>query len=475
MLNREDYLQEMQKVSAWIARYFDSIKNLPVKSQVAPGDVFSQFEDIMPIQGTTTEVILEEITEKILPGITHWQHPNFHAYFPANSSVESVLAETITAGIGAQCMMWVTSPAAAELEEKVLGWLRDKMGIPGSWQGVIQDTASTATLAAVLTAREKTTGFTSNKNGVPSGLVAYCSMESHSSIEKAVAIAGIGTNNLRKISTNPDLSMNVEDLRKTIINDLNSGYKPFCVVSALGSTGTVAMDSVGCISAICNEYDIWHHIDAAYAGSALLLEEYQYLINGIEKADSFVFNPHKWLFTNFDCSAYYVKNADLLVKTFEAIPEYLKTNIPSDINNYKDWGVPMGRRFRALKLWWVIKSYGLENIQKTLRNHIDLATYFCDKIGQVPEIELLTKPILNFCFLRWKPLKITDENLVNVLNSDLVDKINRSGKLFISHTKVEGRYGIRFVFGQTYLTKQDVELAYKTLTETINEMKTLVS
>jgi aromatic-L-amino-acid decarboxylase len=370
--------------------------------------------------------------------------------------------------------MWVTSPAAAELEEKVLNWLKKPMNIPASWHGVIQDTASTATLAAILTARERANDFQSNLKGVPANLRIYCSTETHSSIDKAVAISGIGTNNLIKISVNSDLSMNTDQLRKAILKDLNDGYKPICVVSALGTTGTVAIDSVPEISSICKEYGLWHHIDAAYAGTALLLPEYHNWIKGVEDADSFVFNPHKWLFTNFDCTAYYVKNKEQLIRTFEAVPEYLKTGIKSNINNYKDWGVPLGRRFRALKLWWVIKSYGLKNIQKKLRKHIELAALFVHKISKHDEFEFPVPPIINFCCLRWIPQGITDQQKINELNATLLEYLNTQGKIYISHTKINGKYVLRFVFGQTYLEKRHIDKAFRTLLEAIEVQRHLL-
>jgi aromatic-L-amino-acid decarboxylase len=474
MLKRTDFEKEMRLVASWLQEYFKKIEEYPVKSQVGPREIFKKFSDKIPVKGSSTEEILTEITHKILPGITHWQHPNFHAYFTANSSTESVLAETVMSGLSAQCMMWATSPAAAELEEKVLNWLKKPMNIPSSWHGVIQDTASTATLAAILTAREKATDFQSNLRGVPNNLRVYCSTETHSSIDKAVAISGIGTDNLIKISVNSDLSMNTDNLKKAIIKDIKNGYKPTCVVSALGTTGTVSIDSVSEISTICKEYEIWHHIDAAYAGTALILPEYHKWIDGIEDAESFVFNPHKWLFTNFDCTVYYVKNKEFLIRTFEAIPEYLKTGINSSINNYKDWGVPLGRRFRALKLWWVIKSYGLENIQNKLRKHIQLSEYFVKKVSANNEFEFPVSPILNFCCLRWIPPGFTDQQKINDMNSTLLEYLNTQGKIYISHTKINDNYVLRFVFGQTYLEKRHVDKTYHTLMDAIEVQRHLL-
>jgi len=336
MLNKEDFKEESALAIQWVEDYLNNLHSYPVKSQVAPGDIYGQLPSTMPQEETDIADILKDTTDIILPGITHWQHPNFHAYFPANNSVESILAELITAAIGAQCMIWDTSPAAAELEERILQWLRDAMGLPIDWEGVIQDTASTATLVAIICAREKTTAFRSNEEGVPPNLRIYCSSQTHSSIEKAVVIAGIGRKNVVKIDTDKRQRLDPLLLEEQIKNDLANGLQPCCIVAAIGTTGTVAIDDIAALGAVAQEYNTWLHVDAAFAGTALLLPEYQWMIKGIKSADSFVFNPHKWLFTNFDCTAYYVKDADHLIKTFEILPEYLKTKTRGQVNDYRD-------------------------------------------------------------------------------------------------------------------------------------------
>ena len=325
-------------------------------------------------------IILKDLDRIITPGITHWQHPNFHAYFPANSSVESQLGEMITTAIGAQCMIWDTSPAAAELEERMMEWMRDMMSLPKDFTGVIQDTASTATLAAILTAREVKTNFKSNEEGVPGNLRVYCSTETHSSIEKGVMISGIGSKNLVKIPVDEQMRMIPEALDQQVAQDIKDGLVPCCVIAAVGTTGTLAVDQIDLLGTICKKYRVWLHVDAAYAGTALVLPEYQWMIKGIEKADSFVLNPHKWMFTNFDCTAYYVKDTEALIKTFEVMPEYLKTSSRGLVNDYRDWGIPLGRRFRALKLWFVIRSFGIQGIRETLRKHIQLNEYFAEEL-----------------------------------------------------------------------------------------------
>ena len=358
-------------------------------------------------------------------------------------------------------MIWDTSPAAAELEQRMAEWLRDAMGIPGDYEGVIQDSASSASLVALLTAREVSTNFTSNEEGVPNNLRVYCSTETHSSIEKAVGICGIGKRNLVKISTDQQMSLNPELLEKQIRKDLAQGHRPCAVVAAIGTTGTLAVDPLKEIAAICKKYHIWLHVDAAYAGTALLLPEYRWMIEGIEQVDSFVFNPHKWMFTNFDCSVYFVKKAELLIKTFEVLPEYLKTKSRGLVNDYRDWGVPLGRRFRALKLWFVIRSMGIAGIQEKLRKHIQLNLEFSEIIQGAPGMELAMKPFLNFTCFRLHPEGMDSNEMLNKLNESFLEEINRSGKLFLTHTKINDLYTIRMIIGQTYVGKEHIILALK--------------
>ena len=316
--------------------------------------------------------IFADFEKIILPGITHWQSPSFHAYFPGNSSLPSLLGEMLTSTLAAQCMIWETSPAAAELEERVLDWLKDAMGLPKHFKGVIQDTASTATLSAILTARENAANFPINDKGFDHNRYrVYCSAETHSSIEKAVKIAGLGRENLVKITVDDQLRMDPNALKQAIEDDLASERVPMCVIATIGTTSTCAVDSIPDVAAITKRYKLWLHVDAAFAGTAMLLEEYRWMIKGLEMADSYVFNPHKWMFTNFDCTAYYVKDEELLIRTFEVLPEYLKTKTRGQVKDYRDWGIPLGRRFRALKLWFVIRSFGLDGIRAKLRLHIE--------------------------------------------------------------------------------------------------------
>lgn len=463
MIDPKDFKKFSPKIMDWINNYLNGVESYPVKSLAKPKDIYTQIPISPPEESESLDDIMADLEKIIMPGITHWQHPNFHAYFPANSSVESVFAEFITAAIGAQCMIWDTSPAAAELEERMMEWLRDHMGIPANFEGVIQDTASTASLTAILTAREVKTNFKANVEGVPNNLRIYCSKETHSSIEKGVAISGIGTKNLIKIPVDEQMRLIPEMLEDQIKKDLEQGLVPTCVVVAIGTTGTVAVDPLKEIACICKAYDVWLHVDAAYAGTALLLPEYHWMIEGIEDADSFVFNPHKWMFTNFDCSVYFIKDVDVLLKTFEVLPEYLKTKTRGLVNDYRDWGIPLGRRFRALKLWFVIRSFGIKGIQAKIRGHIELNSYFAEQIRKSPDFELVMEPFLNFTGFRYRPATSLSEDTLNTLNEKLLDCINQGGELFISHTKVRGTYVFRMIIGQTYVEQKHVDKALDVL------------
>ncbi|MEN8156863.1 MAG: pyridoxal-dependent decarboxylase [Bacteroidota bacterium] len=465
MLDPKDFKSVSEQVISWIDHYLNNITSYPVKSKVKPGEIYGKIPESAPDQSEPMERIMKELEEIILPGITHWQHPNFHAYFPANSSVESVLAESVTSAIGAQCMIWETSPAAAELEQRMMEWLRDAMGIPAMFEGVIQESASSASLVALITAREVKTGFRSNEEGVPGHLRIYCSTETHSSIEKAVGICGIGKKNLVKVAVDRQMRMKPGELEKRIREDLHNGLMPTAVVATLGTTGTLAVDPLKEIAAICRRYGLWLHVDAAYAGSALLLPQYRWMIEGIEHVDSFVFNPHKWLFTNFDSSVYFVKNPELLIRTFEVLPEYLKTTTRGNVNDYRDWGVPLGRRFRALKLWFVIRSFGLSGLKEQLKKHIQLNEYFCREVVKIPGMELVIEPFLNFSCFRMNPPETDDTDELNRMNEWLLEAINLGGRIFLTHTKINGRYTLRMVIGQTYVERKHVELALEEIRE----------
>jgi aromatic-L-amino-acid/L-tryptophan decarboxylase len=460
-MTTDDFRRHAHELVEWMASYMDNVENYPVKSSVAPGEILNKIPDNPPEHPESFDSLIRDFDKIIMPGITHWQNPNFFAYFPANSSPPSILAEMLIATLGTQCMIWETSPAAAELEEKMMIWLRDMIGLPKGFEGVIQDSASTATLAAILTAREKITGFSINAEGAEHAgtLKVYCSDQTHSSVEKAVKICGIGRKNLVKIPVKQDFSMDPEKLKEAIIQDKKRGHIPCCVVATIGTTGTTAVDSLRALGEICIENDIWLHVDAAMAGTALILPEFQWMLDGKEYIDSFVFNPHKWMFTNFDCTAYFVKDAGALIKTFEVLPEYLKTRTRGKVNDYRDWGVPLGRRFRALKLWSVIRSYGTKGLQEKVRYHIRIAALLSEMISKESDFEILAPVIISVVCFRYKPVGY-NEDQINLINEKLNHQLNDSGRLYLSHTVLNGKYTLRMVTAQTNVTLEHVEKAW---------------
>ncbi len=468
-MNNESFRDWGHKMIDWIADYFDKVENYPVKSRVEPGDIKKSLSDYPPEQGEEMEKIWQDFQDIILPGVTHWQHPGWFAYFPANNSPASVLGELLSAGLGVQGMVWETSPAAEELEEVVLDWLRQMLGLPQGLHGVIQDTASTATLVSLLTAREVATDFKSNEEGINEKLKVYASQETHSSIEKGMKIAGYGRKNLHQIPTDDNYALKPEALEKALKDDLKEGKQPACVVATIGTTSSTAIDPLPEIGEICRRYGVWLHVDAAFAGTAAILEEKQDLLEGAEYLDSFVFNPHKWMFTNFDCSAYFVKEPELLIKTLAINPEYLKTARDDQVNNYRDWGIQLGRRFRALKLWFVIRDYGVEGLQKLIKKHIELAEDFADWIQRQKDFELLAPLTTSLVCFRWNNNSHSEEEL-NKINREILEKINESEKIYLTHTSLRGKYTLRLVVGQRTTSAEEVKLAQNIIEQAKNEV-----
>lgn len=467
----DEFRKHAHELVDWMAGYMEKVEEYPVKSSVKPGEIFNKLPDSPPLNPESFESFIKDFEEIIMPGITHWQSPNFFAYFPANASPPSILAEMLTSTLATQCMIWETSPAAAELEEKVMNWLRDSIGLPASFEGVIQDTASTATLAAIITAREKVSGFSINNDGfkdAPS-LRVYSSEQTHSSVEKAVKIAGLGKKNLVKIGVREDFSMDPDKLRKAILEDIEKGLVPCCVVATIGTTGTTAIDPLRSIGEICSEKGIWLHVDAALGGTALLLPEFQWMLDGREYIDSFVFNPHKWMFTNFDCTAFFTRDVASLIRTFEILPEYLKTRTRGKVNDYRDWGVPLGRRFRALKLWCVIKCYGIVGIQEKIRLHIQIAKNLAEKISQETDFEIMAPVVLNTVCFRYLPAGENEEQ-INQINQKLNHQLNDSGKLYLTHTLLKNKYTLRMVTAQTNVTQDHVNKAWDFILRTARSL-----
>jgi aromatic-L-amino-acid/L-tryptophan decarboxylase len=468
----EIFRKEAHKMVDWIADYYTDIEKYPVKANIKPGSVFSAIPDSPPSGPEDMKQIFSDFESIIMPGITHWQSPGFFAYFPANTSFPSILAEMLSSALGAQCMKWETSPAATELEEAVMNWLRKMTGLPSNFEGVIQDTASTSTLCAILTARERSTSFEVNNKGMAAyaGMRVYCSSEAHSSVEKAVKIAGIGRENLVKIGTDKEFRMDPALLEKAIALDIQNGFTPVCVVAAIGTTGSTAVDPVEEIARICSKYKIWLHVDAAYAGTALILPEYSYLLKGIDQADSFVFNPHKWLFTNFDCSAYFVKDSESLINTFKLVPEYLKSQIQEHVNDYSNWGIQLGRRFRALKLWFVIRSFGVDGLREKVRHNIALANELKSQVEKHELFELMAPVEFGLVCFRFHPSGIDDTNMLNRMNEQLLLAVNATGTMYITHTKLDGKYTLRMVTSQTNIERSHIENAWNLLVKTAGSM-----
>jgi len=467
-MNQDEFKKFGYLFVDWVSDYLKEVGNYPVCPPLNPGEIKEKLPSSPPEKGESMAEIFHDFEKIILPGMTHWQHPGWFAYFPANNSPPSILAELLTAGLGAQCMIWKTSPAATELEEVVCDWLRQMLGLPPGLAGVIQDTASTSTLVALLTAREKATNYQANIKGLKQPLCVYASEEAHSSVEKDVKIAGYGREALRYIPADEDYALIPSALEERIIQDKAQGYQPACVVATLGTTSSGAVDPLAPIGRICQKYGLWFHVDAAYAGTAALLPEKRWMLEGIESVDSFVFNPHKWLLTNFDCSVYFVKDKEALIKTFEIHPEYLKTGVDAVVNNYRDWGIQLGRRFRALKLWFVLRYYGVSGLQKIIRKHIQLAQMFKEWLEADPRFEILAP--VHFSLVCFRLNDGREEAELNELNRVFHQKINESGRIFLTHTSLRGKYTIRLVVGSRTTEEQHVREAWSIIRQAADEV-----
>lgn len=469
-MSADEFRKQGYALIDWLADYTLHVEQYPVLSPVAPGEIRSKLPDAAPQVGEPFDEIMADFERDILPGITHWQSPNFFAYFPANNSGPSILGELLSAGLGVQGMLWLTSPACTELETHVLDWIVDVLHLPakfkstGSGGGVIQDSASSATLCALLAARERATRFNSKEVGPNGRLVAYCSTQTHSSMEKACAIAGIGRKNLRKIGTDSLLQMDPEALSVQIAADRAAGLHPFFVCATIGTTSTLAVDPVPAIAAICEEHRLWLHVDAAMAGSAAMCEEHRSLHRGVENADSYCFNPHKWMFTNFDCDCFFIADRQELIETLTILPEYLR-NEQSDsgeVLDYRDWQIPLGRRFRALKLWFVLRHYGVEGLKHHIREHVALTAQFAEWVRNAERFEIVVPVNLNLvCFRHLDG----DE-----FNRKLLATLNGSGRLFMSHTTVSDDYCLRFCIGQTATTESHVAAAWRLIEGTASQL-----
>lgn len=466
----EQFREEGKKIIDWIADYYQDIEKYPVLSQVKPGEIKDSLPKSAPQKGESIDDMMADLDEKIMPGITHWQSPNFFAYFNSNTSFPSILGDLLSSGIGVQGMIWATSPAATELETRVLDWLIEAMGMPENFKsnstggGVIQDTASTAALTAIIAARERATKFQSNEKGIDEKLVAYVSTQTHSSLEKGIKIAGIGKANLRLIDVDENFAMRTDLLSEQIHEDKAAGFRPFFICGSVGTTSTTAIDPIRKIGEIAQQENCWYHIDAASLGTAMLCSEFRHFIDGVELADSYSFNPHKWMFTNFDCNVFWVRNRKELINTFSILPEYLrnKATESGEVFDYRDWHIQLGRRFRALKLWFVIRHYGIEGLQHHIREHIRLAQNFKNWVNNSQDFEVVTEPLMNLVCFRHKTS--------NDFNMKLMNSINDSGKIYFTHTKLNEQVVLRMNIGQTNIEEKHVKQAWKLIQKTAKEI-----
>ena len=455
-MSSDDFRRYGYEVIDWIADYMDSVEERPIVPAVEPGEIRAMMPDAAPEQPEPFEAILRDLDEIVMPGVTHWQSPGWFAYFPANTSPPSILGELVAAGLGVQGMLWSTSPAATEIEEVVADWLVDLLGLPESWKttgpggGVIQMSASDSTHTALVVARERSVGEAGT-------MVVYASEQAHSSVEKGARVAGYG--HVRLIPVDDRYGMRLEALEAAIEADLAAGLTPVVVISAVGTTGTTAVDPVRGIGEIARFHGLWHHVDAAYAGTAMTCPEFRHFQDGLELADSYTFNPHKWMFTNFDCSLFYVADRRPLIEALSIVPPYLRNTASESgtVIDYRDWHVPLGRRFRALKLWFVLRSYGAEGIRHHVREHVALAAALGERIDAHPGLELIAP--IPFGLVSFRHID------GNEATDALAHEINASGWAYVTPSTIDDRRFIRVSIGQTHTTTEHVDRLWDLIEE----------
>ena len=465
-LRSDEFRRQGYAVVDWIARYLDEVEKYPVRSQVAPGDIRAQLPDHPPEDGEPFDRVLADVERVILPGLTHWQHPSFFAYFPANTSGPSILGELLSAGLGVQGMLWATSPACTELETHVLDWLLEALGLPerfssrGDGGGVLQDSASSATLCALLAARQRVAPDAADVTRC----TVYASEHVHSALAKATRIAGLLPDHLRLVPTDADFAMRTDRFADMLAADRARGLLPTMVVATVGTTSSTAFDPVGQIARSASGTGCWVHVDAAMAGTAAVCPEYRWIHDGVELADSYCVNPHKWMFVNFDCDAFYVADRRALLEALAVSPEYLHNpaTASGEVIDYRDWQVPLGRRFRALKLWFVLRHYGLAGLRHHVGEHVRSAQTFAQRVRAHPDFELVAPAPLNLVCFR----HTAGENVT----AALLERLNASGRMYLSHTRLDGHYTIRFSVGQTRTEQWHVDAAWELITQTAAEL-----
>ncbi|MDT7603812.1 MAG: aromatic-L-amino-acid/L-tryptophan decarboxylase [Acidobacteriota bacterium] len=475
-MSAEDFRRYGREVVDWIADYFESIERRPVLAQVQPDELIAKLPAAPPEHGETMDAILADVDRLIAPALTHWSHPSFFAYFATSTSAPGIFGELLCAAFDAKALLWRTAPASQELEEVALSWLRQMTGLPESFAGIIYDTASVSSLHAIAAAREgldlkiREDGM-SGRADLPL-LRVYCSEQSHSSIEKAVITLGLGQRSLRKIPTDAEFRMDAGALARAVEEDKLAGFVPFCVVATVGTTSTTSVDPVERIADVCEQHKLWLHVDAAYAGSAAVVPELRHLLAGCERADTLVMNPHKWLFTPFDLSVLYCRRMDLLHRAFSLVPEYLRTLETNwqQVRNHSEYGIQLGRRFRALKLWMIIRYFGREGLAARIREHCRLARLFASFVEESPDWELLAPTPLSVVCFRAAPARDSETNdereaRLDALNEQIINSINASGAAFLTHTKLNGRFTIRLAIGNIRTTEAHVRKVWELLQE----------
>lgn len=470
----DDFKRVASRAVEWITAYLSQPDDYPVLAKVAPSDIKRSLPDQPPRHGEPLDAILDDYVNVIVPGITHWNHPGFFAYFGISASAPGILGELLSAALNVNGMLWQTSPAATELEELAVDWLRQLVGLPPTFRGVIMDTASVSTLCAIAAARHALSDLEIRERGMSGRgdlplLRLYTSEQAHSSVEKAALVLGLGKRGVQTIPVDDAYRMDTDVLGAAIAEDRATGIRPFCVAATVGTTSTTSIDPVAEISRICAREKLWLHVDAAYAGSAAVIPEYQHVLDGCEAADSLVINPHKWLFTPIDCSVLYTRHADLLTGAFSLVPEYLRTSVEGEVTNFMDWGVSLGRRFRALKLWMVLRAFGSEGIAERLREHIRLARRFADWVDEDPDFERLAPTPLSVVCFRARPAVAEGRTAewLDTYNERLLERLNSTGEIYLSHTSLGGRYSLRLAIGNIRTAERHVERAWQLIkTET---------
>jgi len=468
-LSTEDLRRHGYAAIDRICRYLEEVEEMPVRSSVKPGDIRAQLPSEAPQKSESLEVCLADLDRIIMPGLTHWQSPNFYAFFPCNHSVPSLIGEFLCAGLGAQGMLWEAGPACTELETHVMDWLVGLLDLPefflstSSGGGVIQDTASSATLCAMIAARERATNFAVRQSGVTRRMIAYTSEQAHSSVAKAMIIAGLGEANLRLVPVDDRCAMKADALAQMVADDHAAGHLPFFVCATLGTTAANGMDPLGKIGPICRggaSKHLWLHVDAAMSGTAALCPEFRFIHDGIEFADSYCFNPHKWMFTNFDCDCFWVRDRGALIGALGLLPEYLRNRATESgaVIDYRDWQIPLGRRFRSLKLWFVLRSYGAEGLQEHVREHVRLARHFAERVQSDHRLELLMDPPLNLVCFRVRGATDAEGD---ARTRALLEALNATNAVYLTHAIVHGRFVIRVSIGATRTQRRHVDALWE--------------